>query len=159
MQPHKRQKMQAKEHGFDHDQQTTQIAVNGGEDEFAFNPTKGTSEVPNKAHETIEHNQEVSLEEVRRGSDAVEQSMEEIRIKMETFTDMVSRLLENAKTFFSQTLQSFEDGLVELHQQQMQKWEDELTALRTLDYDNEDALARLTHAQDAIGSLGALAHR
>lgn len=81
--------LQANEHEFDHDQQTTQIAVNGGEDEFAFNPTKGTSEVSKEAHETIEHNQEISLEEVRRGSNAVDQSMEEIRIKMETFTDMV----------------------------------------------------------------------
>jgi hypothetical protein len=41
----------------------------------------------------------------------------------------------------------------------MQKWEEELTTLRTLDYDNEDALARLDHAQNAIGNLGKLAYR
>lgn len=36
-----------------------------------------------------EQRPEVPLDEVRRGSDAVEQSIEEIRVKMETFTDLV----------------------------------------------------------------------
>ena len=77
-------------------QDTEQGHVDGQErppanadDQFAFSNEKDDIDATEDTQPRDELT-EVPLDEARRGSEAVEQSIEEIRIKMETFTDMVS---------------------------------------------------------------------
>lgn len=80
-------------------------------------------------------------------SEAMEANIQLIREKMERFTQQVSGLLEAGKNFFLEMSNEFEERIILIHQKQINKWQEEIQLLRTVDSMNEDISARLHDAQ------------
>ncbi|GBG63707.1 hypothetical protein CBR_g39249 [Chara braunii] len=87
-------------------------------------------------------------------SPEVEGRIEEIRAKMNSFTETVSGMLEAGKSYFNDAAAAFEDRIVQLHQHHMQKWEEEINQLLQIDEINEDISLRLANAQSIYSSFG-----
>ncbi|KAJ7525048.1 hypothetical protein O6H91_17G033900 [Diphasiastrum complanatum] len=120
-------------HGHSNDQDTQQTAkYTCSEDD----------EAQNEGHE--EH---------RVGSDAIEGSIQLIRQKIDNFTQQVSGLLEAGKSFFLEIANGFEESIVQLHQKQIEKWEEEIQSVRNIDSLNEDINYRLLNAQSLINKV------
>ncbi|EFJ18609.1 hypothetical protein SELMODRAFT_38450, partial [Selaginella moellendorffii] len=82
----------------------------------------------------------------------MEASIQQIQHKIEQFTQQVSGLLEAGKSFFTEVASAFEESVVQLHQKQVEKWEEEIGMLRAVDAVNEEMSARLSNAQSLISS-------
>ncbi|KAH9320372.1 hypothetical protein KI387_043968 [Taxus chinensis] len=80
-------------------------------------------------------------------SEAMEANIQQIQEKMEQFTQRVSGLLETGKNFFVEMSNEFEERIVMIHQEQIDKWQEEIQLLRRIDSINEDMNARLHDAQ------------
>ncbi|GLJ19784.1 hypothetical protein SUGI_0358500 [Cryptomeria japonica] len=80
-------------------------------------------------------------------SKAMEDTIQQIQEKMEQFTQRVSGFLETGKNFFMEMSNEFEERIVMIHQEQIDKWQEEIQLLRTIDSINEDMIARLNDAQ------------
>eukprot|EP00250_Pteridium_aquilinum_P035475 c9478_g1_i1 orf=96-587(+) len=89
----------------------------------------------------------------RAMSAEMEANIQEIRQKVQQFTQQVSGLLEGVKTFFAETSNAFEERLVLLHQAQIDKWEEEIKLLETIDSENEDINFRLSNAQELLSTI------
>ncbi|EEF47129.1 conserved hypothetical protein [Ricinus communis] len=81
------------------------------------------------------------------GSEEVELNIAHIFEKIERFTQMVSELLESGKTMFKELSNEFEERLIMMHKEQMDKWQEEIKELRMLDASNEEAGAILHNAR------------
>eukprot|EP00850_Spirogloea_muscicola_P007469 SM000038S14282 [mRNA] locus=s38:17785:18887:+ [translate_table: standard] len=89
---------------------------------------------------------EIGLE-TRRNSSEMEASMMVIKEKIERFNEEIITILEAGKRFFAEAAQSFEGNLVQLHHQHMERWEEELEVLQSMDIANEEIWCRLGTAQ------------
>ncbi|KAJ8748470.1 hypothetical protein K2173_003366 [Erythroxylum novogranatense] len=81
------------------------------------------------------------------GSEEMELNIARILEKIEQFTQTVSELLESTKAMFKELSNEFEDRLILLHKEQMEKWQEEIKELRLLDASNEEASAVLSNAR------------
>ncbi|KAI9182621.1 hypothetical protein LWI28_027256 [Acer negundo] len=81
------------------------------------------------------------------GSEEVELSTTNILDKIEHFTQMVSELLESGKTMFKELSNEFEERLITIHKEQVEKWQEEIKELRLLDVSNEEESAILHNAR------------
>ncbi|KDP28369.1 hypothetical protein JCGZ_14140 [Jatropha curcas] len=81
------------------------------------------------------------------GSEEVELNIAHIFEKIEHFTQMVSELLESGKAMFKEMSNEFEERLIMLHKEHMEKWQEEIKELRMLDASNEEASAVLHNAR------------
>ncbi|KAF8042976.1 hypothetical protein BT93_A1342 [Corymbia citriodora subsp. variegata] len=70
-----------------------------------------------------------------------------ILVKIECFTQLVSELLESGKTMFKELSDEFEERLIMIHKEQMEKWQDEIKEIRLLDASNEEVNVTLRNAQ------------
>ncbi|KAJ8650427.1 hypothetical protein MRB53_003450 [Persea americana] len=102
--------------------------------------------------EKADSGQEVVIEEVA-GSDEVEMNIARILEKIERFTQQVSELLEAGKTMFKDLSAEFEERMIGIHREQIEKWQHEIKELRSLDALNEEANARLHNAQYLLRSI------
>ncbi|KAI7726344.1 hypothetical protein M8C21_008000 [Ambrosia artemisiifolia] len=59
----------------------------------------------------------------------------------------VSQLLETGKSYFRDLSAEFEERVITIHKEQMEKWQDEIKELRFLDASNEEINAMLQNAQ------------
>ncbi|KAL5795868.1 hypothetical protein ACOSQ2_000688 [Xanthoceras sorbifolium] len=80
------------------------------------------------------------------GSEEVELNITNILDKIEHFTQMVSELLESGKTMFKDLSNEFEERLITIHKEQVEKWQEEIKELRLLDVSNEEASVVLHNA-------------
>ncbi|XP_039118434.1 uncharacterized protein LOC120254395 [Dioscorea cayenensis subsp. rotundata] len=92
---------------------------------------------------------EVSGEEagIGTGSPEMEANIQRILDKIEGFTNRVSELLEAGKALFRDLTTDFEDRLIAIHREQIEKWQEEIKQLRMIDASNEATRARLQNAQ------------
>ncbi|XP_011025292.1 PREDICTED: uncharacterized protein LOC105126202 [Populus euphratica] len=67
------------------------------------------------------------------GSEEMELKIAHIFGKIEHFTQMVVRLQESGKTMFKEMKNEFEERLIMIHEEEMEKWQEEIEELRLLD--------------------------
>ncbi|XP_076885902.1 uncharacterized protein LOC143535567 [Bidens hawaiensis] len=80
-------------------------------------------------------------------SEHMEVYMNQILEKIDSFTQQVSELLETGKAYFRDLSTEFEERVIAIHKEQMEKWQDEIKELRFLDASNEEIHAMLQNAQ------------
>ncbi|KAK4797164.1 hypothetical protein SAY86_029490 [Trapa natans] len=81
------------------------------------------------------------------GSEEMELHIAHILDKIENFTQQVSELLESGKTMIKQLGDEFEERLILIHKEQVEKWQEEIRELRMIDAMNEETNAVLENAQ------------
>ncbi|XP_030539760.1 uncharacterized protein LOC115747665 [Rhodamnia argentea] len=81
------------------------------------------------------------------GSEEMELHITHILDKIESFTQLVSELLESGKTMFKELSDEFEERLIMIHKEQMEKWQNEIKEIRLLDASNEEVNATLHNAR------------
>ncbi|KAF3964769.1 hypothetical protein ACB098_12G130600 [Castanea mollissima] len=86
------------------------------------------------------------------GSEEMELNIAQILEKIERFTQLVSELLESGKTSFKELSNEFEERMIMIHKEQIEKWQEEIKDLRLLDSLNEEANARLQNARYLLQS-------
>ncbi|MED6163973.1 hypothetical protein PIB30_085148 [Stylosanthes scabra] len=91
--------------------------------------------------------QEEEIEASITGSEEMELSISLILEKIENFTQRVSELLESGKTMFKELSNEFEEKLIMIHKEQVEKWQEEIKELRAIDASNEEANAVLHNAR------------
>ncbi|MCL7047397.1 hypothetical protein MKW94_014423 [Papaver nudicaule] len=82
-------------------------------------------------------------ETVVQGSEEMESLINGVLEKIERFTQQVSEMLEAGKTLFKDLSNEFEERIIGIHKEQIEKWQDEIKELRSLDAMNEEANTRL----------------
>ncbi|KAK1292194.1 Eukaryotic translation initiation factor 3 subunit C [Acorus calamus] len=75
--------------------------------------------------------------------------------QMEGSARMVSELLESGKAMFKDLSNEFEERLITIHREQIEKWKEEIKELRLLDAANEEANTRLCNAQYLLQNVHA----
>ncbi|KAI3923841.1 hypothetical protein MKW92_007813 [Papaver armeniacum] len=86
---------------------------------------------------------EEEVETVAAGSEEMESLISGVLQKIERFTQQVSEMLEAGKTLFKDLSNEFEERIIGIHKEQIEKWQDEIKELRALDAMNEEANTRL----------------
>ncbi|KAI3935687.1 hypothetical protein MKW98_022695 [Papaver atlanticum] len=86
---------------------------------------------------------EEEVETVAAGSEEMESLINGVLEKIERFTQQVSEMLEAGKTLFKDLSNEFEERIIGIHKEQIEKWQDEIKELRALDAMNEEANTRL----------------
>ncbi|KAK9280935.1 hypothetical protein L1049_003826 [Liquidambar formosana] len=81
------------------------------------------------------------------GSEEMDLNICRIHEKIERFTQLVAELLESGKTLLKELSNEFEERLIMIHKEQMEKWQEEIKDLRLLDASNEDVNALLQNAR------------
>ncbi|KAJ4882327.1 Uncharacterized protein Rs2_32420 [Raphanus sativus] len=83
-------------------------------------------------------------------SDEMELRISQILDKIESFTQTVSNLLESGKTMFKELSNEFEERLIMIHKEHVEKWQEEIKELRLLDASNEETTSLLHNARFLI---------
>ncbi|GAA0146167.1 hypothetical protein Leryth_011233 [Lithospermum erythrorhizon] len=80
-------------------------------------------------------------------SELVEHEIAGILEKINNFTQQVSELLESGKLMLKELSNEFEERMILIHKEQMEKWQDKIKRLRSLDASNEEIDAMLQNAK------------
>ncbi|KAJ0234892.1 hypothetical protein HA466_0270130 [Hirschfeldia incana] len=83
-------------------------------------------------------------------SDEMELNIAQILDKIENFTQTVSNLLDIGKTMFKELSNEFEERLIMIHKEYVEKWQEEIKELRLLDASNEETTSLLHNARFLI---------
>ncbi|XP_034209534.1 uncharacterized protein LOC117622861 isoform X1 [Prunus dulcis] len=94
--------------------------------------------------------QNEELETFVAGSEEVELAVAHILEKIERFTQLVSELLGSGKAMFQKIGDEFEERMIVVHKEQIEKWQEEIRELRILDASNEEANALLHNARGLL---------
>ncbi|PIA40753.1 hypothetical protein AQUCO_02400072v1 [Aquilegia coerulea] len=87
------------------------------------------------------------------GSEEMAYHINAIHERIEQFTQQVVELLDKGKTLFKNLSADFEERLITIHKEQIEKWQDEINELRLLDSSNEEANALLQNARLLLHSV------
>ncbi|XP_052187944.1 uncharacterized protein LOC127798427 [Diospyros lotus] len=79
-------------------------------------------------------------------SEQMELHITRILEKIDHFTLLVSELLESGKSLLHELSNEFEERVISIHKEQVEKWQEEIKELRMLDASNEDFNALLQNA-------------
>ncbi|XP_022152386.1 uncharacterized protein LOC111020126 isoform X2 [Momordica charantia] len=85
-----------------------------------------------------------------RGSEEMESNITRLLEKIESFTQLVSELLESGKTVFKDLSNEFEERIIAIHKDHVEKWQHEIKELRLLDSSNEEANTILCNARNLL---------
>ncbi|KAG5514048.1 hypothetical protein RHGRI_035455 [Rhododendron griersonianum] len=80
-------------------------------------------------------------------SEQMELEIGHILEKINRFTQLVSELLESGKSLLKELSNEFEERVILVHKEQIDKWQEEIKELRMLDASNEDVNALLHNAR------------
>ncbi|KAK4350109.1 hypothetical protein RND71_029422 [Anisodus tanguticus] len=80
-------------------------------------------------------------------SEQVELEVANILEKINRFTNLFSELLDSGKSMLKELSNEFEERIISIHKEQMEKWQEEIMELRLLDTSNEEADALLLDAK------------
>ncbi|XP_009125476.1 uncharacterized protein LOC103850470 [Brassica rapa] len=83
-------------------------------------------------------------------SDEMELNIAQILDKIESFTQTVSNLLDTGKTMFKELSNEFEERMIMIHKEYVEKWQEEIKELRLLDASNEETTSLLHNARFLI---------
>ncbi|KAK7269511.1 hypothetical protein RIF29_22242 [Crotalaria pallida] len=128
------------------------MSTQKGSSESGGSRKRKNSEVEEKAGDEAESQiaQEEGFENNIAGSEEMELNISLILEKIENFTQRVSELLESGKTMFKELINDFEEKMIMIHKEQVEKWQEEIKELRALDASNEEANAVLHNARYVI---------
>ncbi|KAK9147163.1 hypothetical protein Sjap_007066 [Stephania japonica] len=87
------------------------------------------------------------------GSEEMQMQINSVLEKIERFTQLVSELLESGKTLFKELSDQFEERLITIHREEIEKWQEEIKALRMLDMSNEEANMLLLNAKQLLHNV------
>ncbi|XP_022932727.1 uncharacterized protein LOC111439190 isoform X1 [Cucurbita moschata] len=85
-----------------------------------------------------------------RGSEEMESNIARLLEKIESFTQLVSELLESGKTAFKDLSNEFEEQIIAIHKNNVERWQHEIKELRLLDSSNEEASTILCNARNLL---------
>ncbi|PIM97543.1 hypothetical protein CDL12_29986 [Handroanthus impetiginosus] len=126
---------------------------------------EGTSGMAKRTKLSVEHEEnlveersvaQVSGEEKEpkaSNSEQVEMEIVHILEKINNFTQMVSDLLESGKSMLKELSNEFEERMILIHKEQMEKWQEEIKELRLLDTANEEIDALLQNAKYLLQNI------
>lgn len=98
--------------------------------------------------ETDEQNGEEEESEMNfSGSEEMRLGIARILEKVEAFNQQVSEMLESGKSLFTKLNQDFEERVLMIHKEQIEKWQEEIKELRMIDTTNEEMHARLNNVK------------
>ncbi|XP_020591445.1 uncharacterized protein LOC110032225 [Phalaenopsis equestris] len=80
-------------------------------------------------------------------SEEMESDIQRILEKIDRFTQQLSEMLETGKQLFKDLSSEFEERLIMIHREQMEKWQHDIKLLRMIDSTNEASRALLNNAQ------------
>ncbi|CAH9116427.1 unnamed protein product [Cuscuta epithymum] len=80
-------------------------------------------------------------------SEQMDLEIAQVHEKINRFTQLVSEMLESGKSMLKELSNEFEERMILIHQEQMEKWQEEIKELRLLDASNEEADAVLQNAK------------
>ncbi|KMZ72956.1 hypothetical protein ZOSMA_156G00040 [Zostera marina] len=83
-------------------------------------------------------------------SEDIEMHINFILEKIDRFTQQVSETLETGKTMFQELSVKFEEHLIEIHTEQMEKWQEEIKELRVRDASNEETSSLLQNTRSHL---------
>ncbi|KAK3002161.1 hypothetical protein RJ639_021699, partial [Escallonia herrerae] len=86
-------------------------------------------------------------------SEQMELDISHILEKIDSFTQLVSELLESGKSLLKELSNEFEERLIMIHKEQMEKWQEEIKELRMLDASNEETSALLHNARSLLQNV------
>ncbi|GMH11476.1 hypothetical protein Nepgr_013317 [Nepenthes gracilis] len=89
------------------------------------------------------------------GSEDMELGIACIFEKVDRFNHLVSELLESGKSLFSRLTNEFEERVLMIHKEQIEKWQEEIKELRLLDATNEEMNTRLVNAKCLLQNINA----
>ncbi|VVB13014.1 unnamed protein product [Arabis nemorensis] len=113
---------------------------------------------PSEEEEKGDSKDEMSIDNIENeetetkllASDEMELNIAQILDKIESFTQTVSNLLESGKTMFKELSNEFEERLIMIHKEHVEKWQEEIKELRLLDASNEETTSVLQNARYLI---------
>ncbi|XP_006341496.1 uncharacterized protein [Solanum tuberosum] len=103
----------------------------------------GTTQTDSEVAKTVEEETAVAT----LASEQVELEIANILEKINRFTNLVSELLESGKSMLKELSNEFEERMIVIHKEQMEKWQEEIKELRLLDTSNEEADGLLLNAK------------
>ncbi|TMX02131.1 hypothetical protein EJD97_022534 [Solanum chilense] len=103
----------------------------------------GTTQTDNEVAKTVEEETAVAT----LASEQMELEIANILEKINRFTNLVSELLESGKSMLKELSNEFEERIILIHKEQMEKWQEEIKELRLLDTSNEEADGLLLNAK------------
>ncbi|KAL8470796.1 hypothetical protein ACS0TY_033393 [Phlomoides rotata] len=77
-------------------------------------------------------------EQSASNSEQVEMEISHILEKINNFTEMFSELLESGKSMLKELSNDFEERMILIHKEQIEKWQEEIKGLRLVDTANEE---------------------
>ncbi|XP_051146022.1 uncharacterized protein LOC127261722 [Andrographis paniculata] len=86
-------------------------------------------------------------------SEQLEMEIAQILDKIDSFTQMVSELLESGKSMLKELSNEFEERILLVHKEQIEKWQDEMKELRLLDAANEETDTLLHNAKYLLQNI------
>ncbi|XP_074564195.1 uncharacterized protein LOC141820724 [Curcuma longa] len=86
------------------------------------------------------------------GSQDMEEHFQRIFDKVERYTHQVEELLEAGRTLFKNLSPEFEERLISIHKEQIEKWQEEIKDLQSRHAANEAAAALLGNAHHLLRS-------
>ncbi|XP_019051968.1 PREDICTED: uncharacterized protein LOC104590014 [Nelumbo nucifera] len=81
------------------------------------------------------------------GSEEMELNIARLLERIERFTEQVTELLEAGKTMFKELSNEFEERMIAIHREQIEKWQEEIKDLRLVDASNEEVITLLNNAR------------
>ncbi|KAA8542970.1 hypothetical protein F0562_021535 [Nyssa sinensis] len=77
----------------------------------------------------------------------MELRINDILEKIDRLTQLVSELLESGKLLLKELSNEFEERMILIHKEQMEKWQEEIKELKLLDASNEEVNSLLHNAR------------
>ncbi|KAK6795673.1 hypothetical protein RDI58_009128 [Solanum bulbocastanum] len=109
----------------------------------------GTTQTDSEVAKTVEEETAVAT----LASEQVELEIANILDKINRFTNLVSELLESGKSMLKELSNEFEERIIVIHKEQMEKWQEEIKELRLLDTSNEEADGLLLNAKYLLQNI------
>lgn len=88
-------------------------------------------------------------------SEQMELDINHILDKINRFTELVSELLGSGKSLLNELGNEFEERVLLIHKEQIEKWEDDIKELRMLDASNEELSVLLNNARYMLQTVDA----
>ncbi|XP_021772097.1 uncharacterized protein LOC110736233 [Chenopodium quinoa] len=97
--------------------------------------------------ETNEENGEEESEMNFSGSEEMRLGIARLHEKVEAYNQLVSEMLESGKSLFNKLSQDYEERVLMIHKEQIEKWQEEIKELRVIDATNEEMNDRLNNVK------------
>lgn len=81
------------------------------------------------------------------GSEEMKLGIDRIHEKVQAFNQLVSEMLESGKSLFNKLSMEFEERILMIHREQIEKWQEEIKELKMIDTTNEEMNARLNNVK------------